>query len=466
MWGVFGFVRRAAALEAVGVMHVLIIESDTSFAASLDDALRSRGIGTTVTADGEAALALARSQRPAAVVLSLELGERLSAGFSWCNRFKRDDGLRSIPLILTSSLATTETFEHHGRLRTRADRYLHKPFPPEALIEALGSFLSLDGPPAGSDEDLADELLGDTPEYELLTLEADEITEIPIDESFSAGPTDALPTSDANESFSAGPTDAMPSQAANESFSAGLTGALPTGDANESFSAGPTGALPTKDALVDSPGDAYDLPSIPEAEFSPISVEDDGLDDLFVDLAPPVAELSLLEDLPAEDDVRPDLLDTQEPDAHDIGDIPDPERTVTEFLITDAFGNTAPPPSSDPSQAPSAHAPDALTEQVRRLEAELANQAHHFEQQRSSLLRDLEQARAAEQSAQRAHGDALQEATRLANALNEANLHSARLAAEIEALEEQGRSRAEAHQTDLQRREQLKELLQRALELL
>lgn len=166
-------------------MHVLIIESDAPFAERLRDSLQLRGIDSSITEDGEAALALARDRKPAAVILALELGDRPSAGFSWCNRFKRDDVLRSIPLVLTSALATPETIDHHKRLKTRADAYLIKPFEPEALLGELSTLLPLDGPPAGSIASLADELLPDgigEPE----TLDAEEISEIPADDLAAA----------------------------------------------------------------------------------------------------------------------------------------------------------------------------------------------------------------------------------------------------------------------------------------
>lgn len=166
-------------------MHVLIIESDAPFAERLRDSLQLRGIDSSITEDGEAALALARDRKPAAVILALELGDRPSAGFSWCNRFKRDDVLRSIPLVLTSALATPETIDHHKRLKTRADAYLIKPFEPEALLGELSTLLPLDSPPAGSIASLADELLPDgigEPE----TLDAEEISEIPADDLAAA----------------------------------------------------------------------------------------------------------------------------------------------------------------------------------------------------------------------------------------------------------------------------------------
>lgn len=153
-------------------MDVLIIESDGAFAERLGNALRAHGVEPRIFTDGEAALELARQHPPRAVVLALELGDKPSAGFSWCNRFKRDEGLRNVPLVLTSALATAETFAHHQRLKTRADAYLHKPFEPDRLLESLRAWLPIGAAPAGSDEALAAELLG---EEDIEAIEPEEI---------------------------------------------------------------------------------------------------------------------------------------------------------------------------------------------------------------------------------------------------------------------------------------------------
>jgi len=140
-------------------MRVLIIESDLAFAATLRQALEARGVEVETTADGKRGVELAHAKAPAAVVLAVELGDRLTGGFTWCNKFKRDDGLKSIPLLLTSSLATQQTFEQHRKLKTRADDYLLKPFGPRDLLERLEPYLPK--PPAPADGDGTVDLVGE-----------------------------------------------------------------------------------------------------------------------------------------------------------------------------------------------------------------------------------------------------------------------------------------------------------------
>jgi CheY-like chemotaxis protein len=88
---------------------VLIIDSESAVAKELDDAFKGKGADTHVTGDGSEALQLARSHKPDLIVLCVELSR--GSGYSVCNKLKKDAGLSSIPLILTSSQATEETFE-------------------------------------------------------------------------------------------------------------------------------------------------------------------------------------------------------------------------------------------------------------------------------------------------------------------------------------------------------------------
>lgn len=119
-------------------MKVLIIESDSSFASTLVHALEARGLDVTTADDGDEGFELAKAQPPAAIVLSVELGERRTGGFSLCNKLRRDEALKGLPLVLMSSLASEETLTQHSKLKTRADHYLQKPFTPEELLGVLG----------------------------------------------------------------------------------------------------------------------------------------------------------------------------------------------------------------------------------------------------------------------------------------------------------------------------------------
>jgi CheY-like chemotaxis protein len=114
---------------------ILLIENDAALASTLSDALESRGFEVRATADGKEGLDLAREWGPQGIVLCVELPGM--SGYLVCQRLKKDDALKTIPLVLTSAEATEETFEKHRALKVRADEYLFKPFAADALADAV-----------------------------------------------------------------------------------------------------------------------------------------------------------------------------------------------------------------------------------------------------------------------------------------------------------------------------------------
>ena len=124
---------------------ILLIESDAAFAREASQALEGRGLAVRVSPDGKEGLDVARDLRPDAIVLCVEL-PRMS-GYSVCNKLKKDDAQKSIPLVIISAEATPETFEQHRKLKTRAEDYLIKPFSPQTLAERVGALVGLPAAP-------------------------------------------------------------------------------------------------------------------------------------------------------------------------------------------------------------------------------------------------------------------------------------------------------------------------------
>src|SRR5512138_2015820 len=130
---------------------ILLIENDSSFAAGISESLEASGFEVRVTGDGKEGLDLAREWSPGAVVLCVELPGM--SGYLVCQKLKKDEALKALPLVLTSAEATEETFEKHRTLKARADEYLLKPYAPGALIEKLDALVGLpEAPPAAADE--------------------------------------------------------------------------------------------------------------------------------------------------------------------------------------------------------------------------------------------------------------------------------------------------------------------------
>jgi CheY-like chemotaxis protein len=124
---------------------ILLIENDSAFAAGLTEALEANGFEVRLTGDGKEGLEFARDWAPDAIVLCVELPGM--SGYLVCQKLKKDDALKALPLVLTSAEATEETFEKHRTLKARADEYLLKPYAPAALVEKLGALIGLPEPP-------------------------------------------------------------------------------------------------------------------------------------------------------------------------------------------------------------------------------------------------------------------------------------------------------------------------------
>jgi len=166
---------------------ILLIENDAGFARDITEALEATGYQVRLTGDGKEGLDLAREVAPAAIVLCVELPKM--SGYSICQKLKKDDALRGIPLVLTSAEATAETFEQHKKLKARAEDYLLKPF---TAADLLGRLVPLTGQPEAPAEDgpteeevvsLEEELglepLGSDAEGELPALDLDTLPDEP-----------------------------------------------------------------------------------------------------------------------------------------------------------------------------------------------------------------------------------------------------------------------------------------------
>jgi CheY-like chemotaxis protein len=120
---------------------VLIIDADQEFAEQTAAGLAYHGLKTSICNDGQEGIDAARLSIPDAIVLCVELPH--TSGYSICTKIKRDAAIRSVPLVITSSEATEETFEHHRRLKTRAEEYLRKPFSIQVLLDVLSEYIAL-----------------------------------------------------------------------------------------------------------------------------------------------------------------------------------------------------------------------------------------------------------------------------------------------------------------------------------
>ena len=168
--------------------HITLIEAERDFANILKNELTKRGFEVDVFLNGDDGLNFIKSNPTDLIILCVELPE--TSGYSICNKLKKDNKLKSIPLILISSEATPETFEQHKKLKTHAEEYLIKPFEPKELIERIKNLIGLPEQEESSEEEI--ELTLDDvdikeeavePQGEEVQLSEEELSNLVVEES-------------------------------------------------------------------------------------------------------------------------------------------------------------------------------------------------------------------------------------------------------------------------------------------
>ncbi len=130
------------------MFSALIIDADGKTPATIKSILAPYGFEFTVTENGPEAVNVARQAAPDIILLRAELP--LTTGFSVCNRLRRNDDTKRVPLVLYSSNASDDVIEQHRNLKTHADQYLRLPLDPDRLLTAMRLFLDIPEAQAGA----------------------------------------------------------------------------------------------------------------------------------------------------------------------------------------------------------------------------------------------------------------------------------------------------------------------------
>ena len=120
-------------------MRILLAEDDRAVRDAVDRALRGAGYQVQAVADGQAALAGARS--PGLDVLVLDLGLPVVDGLAVCRQL-RGEGRRVPILVLTARAGVADRV---AGLDAGADDYLTKPFALDELLARLRALLRRSG---------------------------------------------------------------------------------------------------------------------------------------------------------------------------------------------------------------------------------------------------------------------------------------------------------------------------------
>ncbi|MBK4738973.1 HAMP domain-containing protein [Noviherbaspirillum sp. DKR-6] len=117
-------------LIAPGDPSILLVEDDAEFASAVAALAREKNLKVIISANGNAALTLARDYTPTAIFLDIDLPD--IDGFTVLDRLKRDPRTRHIPVHILSV-----SNERERGLRQGAISYLVKPVSRERLTDEL-----------------------------------------------------------------------------------------------------------------------------------------------------------------------------------------------------------------------------------------------------------------------------------------------------------------------------------------
>lgn len=112
---------------------VLIIEDDPDQRRLLERMLQGSGWQVATAQDGEAGLAAARNQPPAAIVLDVMM-PRLN-GYQTCRRLKGDPTTAGIPVVMCTT--KDQPADEFWAAEVGADAYLAKPVDVGSLVRLL-----------------------------------------------------------------------------------------------------------------------------------------------------------------------------------------------------------------------------------------------------------------------------------------------------------------------------------------
>jgi two-component system cell cycle response regulator DivK len=117
--------------------RILVVEDQEDNRRILRDLLGSAGYDLVEAEDGQAALALVKTQRPDLILMDIQLP--LMDGYETMRRIKADPELQSIPIIAVTSYALSGD-EDKARA-AGCDGYVTKPFSPRQLLAKVKEYL-------------------------------------------------------------------------------------------------------------------------------------------------------------------------------------------------------------------------------------------------------------------------------------------------------------------------------------
>ena len=129
--------------------RILVVDDEADMRIFVSTVVETSGFQPVCAEDGTAALALARSEPPAMVILDVMM-PGIDDGIQTYLQFKTDETLNRIPIIMLSAVAQKTFFHtirmlkpHKGRSIPEPDAYMEKPPDANELIRLIDKFLTV-----------------------------------------------------------------------------------------------------------------------------------------------------------------------------------------------------------------------------------------------------------------------------------------------------------------------------------
>jgi CheY-like chemotaxis protein len=124
------------------VPRILVVDDDPDFVEIIRTILLTESYEVDTAANGDQALTKVRAGKPDLIILDIMMSTILD-GVSVSQELHKDPELREIPLIMVSSIASTEHAEVFPTDEyLHVDRWLSKPVQPQDLLAAVKRFVN------------------------------------------------------------------------------------------------------------------------------------------------------------------------------------------------------------------------------------------------------------------------------------------------------------------------------------
>lgn len=241
---------------------LLCVEPDDAALGIIVQTLEPYGFEIKNITNGEQVVEWAKKNRPALMIVSVEPKK---IGYAICNKIKRSNDLKDVPLILTSSDESPEKFEQHKTFKLRADDYMFKPIDRHELMRKVNILVGLDEEASAPASASAEIFLGSDVVSSEIAIDADDI----VDETKLETPApDTVTGAPAVDEIGVNPVlDAMFDKEAEAAFDA-LEMSTPPPSQSAT-------AKPAQDYLnVTTPPPVNPLPAIPAAPVAAVVAND------------------------------------------------------------------------------------------------------------------------------------------------------------------------------------------------